>query len=104
MKLRCCPFCGNEVKIDEVISYNKPKRYCILCDTCCLDMMAEDETELVKRWNSRSACAYDEDKNPLIVVEDGSVDVDKLKEINLRPIVYKQGTPMPVIIQGDKRI
>lgn len=109
--LKGCPFCDGEEL--SICSFNQDDEngeylaYSISCENCGLQMVSafgETENDLIERWNTRSNSAFDEDKNPLIFVEEGSVDVDALIKMNFRPIVYKRGSAIPVIIKDDKRI
>lgn len=38
----------------------------------------------------------------IILVEDGSVDTDECKELGFRPLVYRKGAALPMILKGDK--
>ncbi len=38
---------------------------------------------------------------PVIMVEDGSVDVDKLEEDGFYVIVYRQGAKLPILLTVD---
>lgn len=109
--LKNCPFCGKnvEMKLSDTYQTEFWGRFqlgYIVCNNCNLlfsQRNAENRSNFVQRWNSRNACAFDENKNPLILVEDGSVDTEELKKMNLRVIVYKQGAKMPIVIKGNNK-
>lgn len=58
----------------------------------------EDEVELVEEVKQNTT--------KLLLVEDGSVDVDELKEFlertNIKVVVYRQGAKMPEIIDLEE--
>ena len=48
-KLRECPFCGSEVKME----FPALHRYRINCANCALVMWDDTENKLIKMWNTR---------------------------------------------------
>lgn len=64
-----------------------------------------DPTDLVranKRLMAENRRLYDIVHGTILVVEDGSVDIDKLEEDGFYVIPYRQGSALPKVLPTDK--
>ena len=64
-----------------------------------------DPTDLVranKRLMAENRRLYDIVHGTILVVEDGSVDIDKLEEDGFYVIPYRQGSALPAVLPTDK--
>jgi hypothetical protein len=66
-----------------------------------------DPTDLVranKRLMAENRRLYDIVHGTILVVEDGSVDIDKLEEDGFYVIPYRQGSALPKVLPTDKNV
>lgn len=97
MKLRRCPFCGGDATFEELGSFRTMFNYIAKCERCGINTKGfNTQEQAAKQWNTR------QEDNGIILVEDGSVDTDECKELGLRPLVYRKGAALPIILKGDK--
>ena len=97
MKLRRCPFCGGDVTFKELVGCGTVFFYFAECERCGIHTQECDTQEqAAEQWNTR------QEDNGIILVEDGSVDTDECKELGFRPLVYRKGAALPMILKGDK--
>lgn len=100
IELKRCPFCGGEAEfLYSGVCTNIEKSECIVkCKVC------ESQTktfykrkEAAEQWNSRKYY------RGVLLVEDGSVDVDECEELGFRPLVYRQGSALPIILKDEEK-
>ena len=95
--LRRCPFCGGDAAFQELGGFRTVLQYIAKCERCGIHTRAySTQEEAAMKWNNR------QEDNGIILVEDGSVDLDECKELGLRPLVYRQGARMPVILKSEE--
>lgn len=99
-KIKRCPFCG---EYPEVVDKNAGTPsfvsiFVIRCKNCgCYfeKNFGDTKEEIIKRWNNR----YYEKNMPIIMVEDGSTDLEEIEKLGMRSLVYRQGARQPVILK-----
>ena len=97
MNLRRCPFCGGDAAFQELGGFRTFFQYIAKCERCGIHTRAySTQEEAAMKWNNR------QEDNGIILVEDGSVDLDECKELGLRPLVYRKGAAFPIILKGGK--
>lgn len=101
MRLRRCPFCGGDAAFEEIggiitVANDTASTYIVKCERCGIHTREySTQEEAAEQWNTR------QEDNGIILVEDGSVDLDECKELGLRPLVYRKGAAIPLILKGD---
>ena len=94
--LRRCPFCGGDAAFQELGGFRTVFQYIVECERCGIHTREQStEDAAAEQWNTR------QEDNGIILVEDGSVDLDECKEVGLRPLVYRKGAAIPLILKGD---
>ena len=92
MKLRRCPFCGGDATFETLGGVGKVFNYIAKCERCGIHTTEYSTKEAAAdKWNIR------QEDNGIILVEDGSVDLDECKELGFRPLVYRKGAILPII-------
>lgn len=86
-----CPFCGGEAMLGK----DSELRDVI----CCLECEAktggfDSDKQAILRWNTR---VNDRKNDPLLFIEDGSVDLADLKGVPVTPVIYRRGSNIPKI-------
>ena len=96
-KLKPCPFCGSTAV--EHFEFNGHYQK-IVCNDCKVTVETPLYLNLEKTWNTRDG----KSEYPIMFVEDGSVDLEDLKNLPVNVVVYRQGARLPEIISitGDK--
>lgn len=98
MKLRRCPFCGGDAAFKELDGFRTVFQYIAGCERCGIHTREHStEDAAAEQWNTR------QEDNGIVLVEDGSVDLDKCKELGLRPLVYRKGAAIPFILKGGNQ-
>lgn len=98
IKLKRCPFCGGDATFDVRVEDRIITAYIAKCESCEIHTKEyPTQKEAAAKWNTRQA-----DKG-IILVEDGSVDLDECKELGLRPLVYRKGAAIPFILKGGNQ-
>lgn len=98
MKLRRCPFCGGDAAFRKFGGFRTVFQYIAECERCGLHTRKySTQEEAAMKWNTR------QEDNGIILVEDGSVDVDECKELGLRPLIYRKGAALPLILKGENK-
>ena len=96
--LRRCPFCGGDAALKELGGFRTVFQYIVECERCGIHTREQStEDAAAEQWNTR------QEDNGIILVEDGSVDLDECKELGLRPLVYRKGAAFPIILKGGKK-
>lgn len=96
--LRRCPFCGGDAAFQELGGFRTVLQYIAKCERCGIHTREySTQEEAAMKWNTR------QEDNGIILVEDGSVDLDKCKELGLRPLVYRKGAAIPLILKGGNQ-
>lgn len=97
MKLRRCPFCGGDATFEELGGFRTMFNYIAKCERCGIHTQeCHTQEQAAKQWNTR------QEDNGILLVEDGSVDTDECKELGFRPLVYRRGAALPIILKGDE--
>ena len=98
IKLKRCPFCGGDATFGVRVEAHTITAYIAKCESCEIHTKEYPTQEAAAtKWNTRQA-----DKG-IILVEDGSVDLDECKELGLRPLVYRNGAALPIILKGENK-
>lgn len=96
--LRRCPFCGGDATFKELGGFRTVFQYIVECERCGIHTREySTEDAAAEQWNTR------QEDNGIVLVEDGSVDLDECKELGLRPLVYRNGAALPVILKGENK-
>lgn len=96
-ELKPCPFCGStDIEVFELNGHYQK----IICLNCHTTVEVPLHINLRKAWNTRDG----KSEYPIMFVEDGSVDLDDLKNLPVNVVVYRQGSTPPEIISitGNK--
>ena len=95
--LRRCPFCGGDAAFQELGRFRKVLQYIVRCERCEVHTKEYSTQEIAAaKWNIR------QEDNRIVLVEDGSVDLDEVKELGFRPLVYRKGAALPILLKGDE--
>ena len=98
MKLRRCPFCGGDATFDSYGGVSTMRTYIVRCERCEVHTKEYSTQEIAAaKWNIR------QEDNRIVLVEDGSVDLDEVKELGLRPLVYRKGAAYPTILKEEEK-
>ena len=96
--LRRCPFCGGDATFKELGGFRTVFQYIVECERCGIHTREySTEDAAAGQWNTR------QEDNGIVLVEDGSVDLDECKELGLRPLVYRKGAALPIILKGENK-
>lgn len=96
--LRRCPFCGGDAAFQELGGFRTVLQYIAKCERCGINTREySTQEEAAEQWNTR------QEDNVIVLVEDGSVDLDECKEIGVRPLVYRKGAAIPIILKGGNQ-
>lgn len=93
--VKYCPFCGRIPRIIDM----QPDAFSIKCDKCGIEMKrktGEVDIQTVRRWNDRAA------PEPVLCVEDGTIDTEAAEALGYRVLVYRQGGRLPVLLNNIK--
>ena len=95
--LRRCPFCGGDAAFQELSGFRIVIQYIAECERCGIYTREySTQEQAAEQWNTR------QEDNGIILVEDGSVDTDECKELGFRPLVYRKGAALPILLKGDE--
>lgn len=97
MNLKRCPFCGGKATIESLGGYISVFHFA-KCECCGVKTQEYSNEELAaKKWNTR------QENNGIILVEDGSVDLEECENLGFRPLVYRKGSALPKILKNEER-
>ena len=86
-----CPFCGGEAMLGKD-SELRDMVYCLECGAKTWGF--DSDKQAILRWNTR---VNDRKNDPLLFIEDGSIDIDDLKGVPVTPVIYRRGSNVPKI-------
>lgn len=98
MRLKKCPFCGGNATVEMLGGCITVFQYFAKCECCGVKTQEYSNEELAaKKWNTR------QEDNGVILVEDGSVDLEECENLGFRPLVYRKGSALPKILKDEER-
>ena len=97
--LKRCPFCGGKATIarNNSVFFDHSFKGRVVCTECGAQTIAcVDKNVAVSMWNRRC------EGQRILLVEDGSVDLEKVEELGDPVIVYRAGSAKPEFLENKK--